>query len=444
MARVYISFLGTNDYLECYYCRGAESLTAKPVRFVQEATVRDNCSDWGPGDRIIIFTTKDAEAKNWHNDGHTDKDGNILQRKGLLACLEELNLPVPIANQTIDEGYNEEQVWKIFQEVFKILKQGDEVVFDITHALRSIPVLAMVVLQYAKIMKKVKLGGIYYGAFEALGNITEVRRKPVQDRRPPIVDLTALNGLMDWSIATDRFLESGDVKSAGALAKAGVHSILKETRGKDEAAQIIKRLAGSLKQFNNMLATCRGPEITHASAGLKNWIDKCQHLELPSPFRPLFTLIQKRLDSFTGDSLKDGLAAVRWCAEYNLIQQGFTMLEEVLFSYVVSGTGNDPLNTNMREIASQALKIMSLKIVEQLDLWKAPAKDHPELTLKMINFVNQHRDLHKMAESLRQQRNDLNHAGFTENAAQLERADRFGKELKNLLTRAENILKNQH
>jgi len=87
---------------------------------------------------------------------------------------------------------------------------------------------------------------------------------------------------------------------------------------------------------------------------------------------------------------------------------------------------------------------MSLKIVEQLDLWKAPAKDHPELTLKMINFVNQHRDLHKMAESLRQQRNDLNHAGFTENAAQLERADRFGKQLKNLLTRAENILKNQH
>ena len=37
MAKVYISFLGTNDYLECIYSSGPQE-NHPPVRFVQETT----------------------------------------------------------------------------------------------------------------------------------------------------------------------------------------------------------------------------------------------------------------------------------------------------------------------------------------------------------------------------------------------------------------------
>lgn len=441
MARVYISFLGTNDYLECYYCRGKNCLTPKPVRFVQEATIRDNCTDWGPDDRIIIFTTKDAEARNWRNDGHTDKDGNILQRKGLLACLKELSLPVSITNRIIPEGYDENQVWEIFQEVFNLLESEDEVVFDITHAFRSIPLLAIVVLQYARIMKKVTLRGIYYGAFEALGNPVEVRQKPVQDRKAPIIDLTALTGLMDWSIATDRFLESGDVKSAGTLARRGVQGILKETRGGDKAAMAIKNLGVSLEHFSKMLSTCRGPDVSNAARDLLEKADRCKDVNLPRPFRPLFDKIRERLEkNFTGDSLQDGLAAARWCADHNLIQQGFTILAEIVISFIVSTVGQNPLHRGIRELASEAFTT----IIGEGSATGSHPKEEPakDLSAKqhMIELIKSRPGLHRAVEKIRPKRNDLNHAGFREERILLSNADSFTESLHSLIAEVEGAL----
>ena len=44
MARVYLTFLGTNDYLPCTYCFQEKEIQG--IRFVQEATVSMNCRDW--------------------------------------------------------------------------------------------------------------------------------------------------------------------------------------------------------------------------------------------------------------------------------------------------------------------------------------------------------------------------------------------------------------
>jgi CRISPR-associated DxTHG motif protein len=389
----------------------------------------------------MIFTTKDAEAKNWKDDGHRDKDGNILKRRGLMTCLKDLKLLASFANRTIPEGYEENQVWEIFQEVFAALNPGDEVVFDITHALRSIPVVAIVVLQYAKIMRKVTLRGIYYGAFEALGSVHEVIEKPLQNRRAPIVDLTSLNSLMDWSIATDRFLESGDVKSAGAMARAGVQGILKESRGANQAAQAIKKLGVSLEKFSKMLSTCRGPEISSAALELKARADKCSAIDLPEPFRPLFEKIQERLDSFSGDSLMDGLAAVRWCADHNLIQQGFTILEEILFTYMVSGVGHDPLDETIRKIASQTFAIIRKDLVRTPALWHKPSKEYPDITMKFINFILEHKGMDKIGHDLQPIRNDLNHAAFGKKKRTLKKVDQFAKDLKRLLCETEEMVK---
>jgi hypothetical protein len=44
MARVYLSFLGTNDYLLCIYYFQEKEIQG--IRFVQEATISMNCRDW--------------------------------------------------------------------------------------------------------------------------------------------------------------------------------------------------------------------------------------------------------------------------------------------------------------------------------------------------------------------------------------------------------------
>ena len=73
MARkVFISFLGSNNYLETYYSfEGKKS--EHPVRFIQEDLVKRLCNEWTKDDRILIFCTDDSKTKNWLNDGHGDE-----------------------------------------------------------------------------------------------------------------------------------------------------------------------------------------------------------------------------------------------------------------------------------------------------------------------------------------------------------------------------------
>lgn len=448
MARVYISFLGTTNYLDCYYYRGDNPSCPQPdypVRFVQEATILQNCMDWGPKDRIVIFTTKEAKQTNWNDAGHKHRDTHepLDGLKTRLGHLKRTGLQVPFNNHMVPDGHTEAQVWEIFESIYGVLDVGDEVVFDITHAFRSIPLLAIVVLQYGKIIKRVSLRGIYYGAFEVLGSFQKALEIPVERRRAPIVELTALNALMDWSMATDRFLESGDVKSAGILAEKGVHGILKDTRGGDEAAKAITQLGKTLTMFSKMLTTCRGPEISSATLKLRQNAEKCRLADLPSPFRPLFEKIRQRLEAFSGNQLEDGLAAVRWCADHNLIQQGFTILEEILFSYVVTGVGQDPSDETVRKIASQAFAIIRMGMINTPSRWQEPSKGCPDLALNMVSFILAHKDLDKIGSALQPIRNDLNHAGFGKDKKPLKKADQFAKDLKRLLEKTKEALRDR-
>ncbi|MBW1982608.1 MAG: TM1812 family CRISPR-associated protein, partial [Deltaproteobacteria bacterium] len=71
MGKIYISFLGTSNYIECtYYYKNTDPV--RNVRFVQEATLKTFCSDWTADDKIFIFTTDEAYSKNWLDNGHID------------------------------------------------------------------------------------------------------------------------------------------------------------------------------------------------------------------------------------------------------------------------------------------------------------------------------------------------------------------------------------
>ena len=236
-------------------------------------------------------------------------------------------------------------------------------------------------------------------------------------------------------------MESGDVKSAGILAGKGVQGILRDSRGSDKAALAITLLGKTLTAFSKMLTTCRGPEISSATLRLKQNAEKCRLADLPSPFRPLFERIRRRLEAFSGNQLEDGLAAVQWCADHNLIQQGFTILEEILLSYVVEGVGRNPSDETVRNIASQAFTIMRKGIVDTPSLWQEPSKAHPELALKMVKVIRGHKDLDKIGSALQPIRNDLNHAGFGKDKKPLKKADQFAKDLKRLLEKTKEALR---
>lgn len=405
MANVYISVLGTNDYLPCNYYAN-ETRVVENVRFVQEATVLYRCSGWSSDDRILIFTTDEAYKKNWLDNGQTDRHGRVLERKGLKRCLDAIGTSATIQNVPIPEGRDQDEIWAIFMSIFSRLDRGDRVVFDITHSFRSIPMLVMIVVHYAKTLKKVTLGSIDYGALEALGSIEAVRAMDVKDRNVPIFDLTPFDRLLDWTLAIDRFLGTGDARAAAELARTEISL---------GSSGNVGEVAEKMLEFTMNIATCRGRSLSESAMALKQAVRDCEANDARPAFKDLMHVLQQGLDDFRGDEVSDGIASARWCLRHNLIQQGLTILQETLVSHLATSAGLDPHDRSVREIGPGSVVCVNK---DEKD-WTGKSAQCVEITRQYIETLRETPNLRKLFKKpwnkLKAYRNDVDHAGYTQN-----------------------------
>ncbi len=395
MSRLLMAFLGTNKYTPCNYELNEKGKVSN-VRYIQEALASFLCKDWTVDDRIIIFLTKDAKAVNWVDNGYKDEGGkpNI----GLKTRLDALKLKAKIIPKDIPEGKKEDEIWRIFDCVLDQIKKDNEVIFDITHAFRSLPMLAVIILNYAKVLKNIQIKGVYYGAFESLGSSDEVKKMNIEDRNAPIFDLTPFVRLFNWTNATANFLTYGDVKD--------IHKLTNE-----EKDEITINLSEQLRKFTQSIQTCRGPAII--SFDIKNLKELVEQGSSVKLINPLLDEIYTKIKSFNNNDIKNGYAAVEWCIEHNLIQQGYTLLQETMISDIVEKQyGSDKITDKLkRELVSQAFNIKSRKIPESD--WKEPAKGNEEDIQKIIGCLDD--NFVKMFDKISQHRNDIDHAGFRKN-----------------------------
>ncbi|GBC63132.1 TIGR02221 family CRISPR-associated protein [Desulfonema ishimotonii] len=435
MAKVYISFLGTSDYLRCIYHLGEKAF--ENIRFVQEATIGFHCETWSANDRILTFLTDEACQKNWLDNGHKNrKTGEMEQRKGLKQCIRDMNLAVPFYEIPIKAGKSEAEIWENFDTVLAQLNEGDEVILDITHAFRSIPMLAIVVMNYAKVVKNIYLSGIYYGAFEVLGSIQDADNLPVKDRNVPVFDLTAFNTLMEWSVAIDRFIKSGDASHARNLAMEAITPTLAATRGQDKTAAVLKNVANEMERFSKNISTCRGPKIAPSVRTLRQRISECEDSDLLKPFKPLFDRLRQQIAVFEDDEVLAGIQAARWCLERNLIQQGFTILQETLVSFFVIRSGGSMTDITTRNLVNQAIAICGKGIPK--NEWTGDARKYPEKIENYKRLIETYGDMIKTLSSIKPARNDLNHAGYT---SESRTPDKFERELKKHLNQLETTFR---
>lgn len=151
---------------------------------------------------------------------------------------------------------------------------------------------------------------------------------------------------------------------------------------------------------------------------------------------PLFALLQRELEAYGGEPVADGLRAVRWCLDRNLIQQGYTLLEETAISWLAMKVGLDPDSRRERELASQAFWVFYRGI--DRDEWYDEVKRRPELVERIGSVLAGKEAIGKMFDRLVQERNDLNHAGFQEDA--LEDGGKFADKLESHIAELERLL----
>jgi CRISPR-associated Csx2 family protein len=327
--KVFISFLGSSHYENCRYSSG--DFTSTETRFIQQATLEwIGAKTWSDNETALILLTsgeKGSRTINWHKSN--EKESYL----GLEQVLENMHLPFETQPIDVPNGKDEKEIWEIFQVIFSHLQEEDELYFDLTHGFRYLPMLLLVLGNYAKFLKGITIAHVSYGNYEGRDRGTNLA---------PFVNLLPLSKLQDWSAAAKDFIDYGKTEDLKTLLDADNNPILKDTQGKDETAKTINGISKGLQKFsetilaNKLDEIIRGVELDEKIELLKN-----ANEIISKPFIPLLDKIGDKLKHFQKNDLRNVFEATDWCIEHELYQNAYSILLEGLISIVLHQIGED-------------------------------------------------------------------------------------------------------
>lgn len=426
MKKIFLTVLGTSDYKECYYYHNENEIRCK---FIQEALIKLLFKSTDNLDVKVILTDK-ALNENYYPNNNTESLKEVFDRLNINA---ELII--------IPEGKSSNELWDIFDKTSKLVENYEEeteVILDITHSLRNIPIQVMVALNYAKLFNNINLSGIYYGAFE----VGEFRDDPLNKnskiKYAPICNLNVYNELLNWTNAINSFDKTGNANEITTLYNQKKAYTYKYC-SKDEQDNLtpLTNIITSLNDFTQCINTCRGDllddpsvhkyklkSIGSAAHKLFESINSLDDNSTILPLVPLFSIVKEKIKPFINkNNFEIGLATVNWCIDHSLYQQGYTALDETIKTFICDKLNLHQNPNDIKEIkkhreyiASTALNCIS---IDESD-WifdKSLNDEEKKCLTETIYILRKNKELKKLASSLKEKRNDINHFGFRGNLA---------------------------
>ncbi|MDM0483149.1 TIGR02221 family CRISPR-associated protein [Clostridium perfringens] len=408
MAKKFISVLGAGNqegkYEECIYTWDNKSFKTE---YIQEAIAHIFCSDWGKEDKIIIFTTEKSAGLHW-NAENTLKD--------------RLNKKFNATNRMIPFGSNSDEQWELFDTIFNSLEEGDEVIVDITQSFRTIPMFLIIILNYAKVLKNIKVSGIYYGAYDA-----KTKNADGVDVAP-IFDLKMYDLIMDITNGINTFLKTGN---SSVLAETCSEINNEAYRNNDSSLKNMNTTVTSLNNFAKAIMTCRGnlmiedkdKSIYWAYKKMEENLNQYEDSEdnLSKALNPLFEKVKEETKSFDDiDVVKNGISTVEWCINKGFIQQGITALDETMKVLLCVKLNLDYTEYNNRNLVKNLLGAVG-KI-------NKTEKDQIDKLIIGMGKNKIPKEFINLIDELRKLRNDINHFGLNKKA---KKSDQIKEKLKN-------------
>ncbi len=426
--RVFLSVLGVAFYETCRYRK--DDFTGGETLFVQKSLLEylQQQENWGgENDLVLMLLTDLARKNNWDKNLETRFCAKLQQEvayQGLEKILLDMNLSYQ--DIAIPDGKDSDQMWEIFEVIFDKLQEGDELYLDITNSFRYLPMLLVVLVNYAKLLKNVKVKAIFYGNYEARDKESNIA---------PIMDLLPLSVLQDWTLAASDYLRYGQVEKLFELSESSLLPILRNTETRTKDAEKLRSFVTKLKEMVEERTTCRG----YAIVGSKNVRKlKCTASEIQKvtivQLRPIFEKIKQSLNDFDAkENVLNCIKAAKWCCANKLYQQATTMLEEGLGTFLCCHYQLD-----YRKMANRdaIFGCISIKTQNKDTEEKKPNK---ELVEKILadDSVWGNKAFVTILQKIVELRNDYNHAGFKKNPFS---AKKVIEKIKELLDGIEEVL----
>jgi CRISPR-associated Csx2 family protein len=344
MARkILLSFLGTNNYLDCnYYLEGQPNKKVENVKYIQDALVQLYAKDFSSQDQVLLFLTEKAEKMNFWDNGQLNNKTKEYNHPNIglnskLEILQKEGYQFQIHHKRIKEGFSQEEVWSIFETIADEIQEGDQIILDITHAFRFLPMLGIVLLNYLKTTKNIAVLGIHYGAFEKLGSFQEVKEMKIEDLNAPIIDLKTLLEFQSWTSAVGSFIKFGEASALQEVSQKPLSYLLKNPETRDQVNQDSNQVIKNLLELTQSLQTNRLNILINQD--LKGYSEKLIRLQSSSseikPFKQIFKLLEEKTIGIANAKSLRWLEAVKWCISHNYIQQAFTQFQEGLLTHFI-------------------------------------------------------------------------------------------------------------
>lgn len=372
-------------------------------------------------DQLVVFLTPEAR------DAVFDEFA-----KSIPPDVRVLPVEVPL-------GKTESELWTIFEQIRESVGDECEVAFDITHGLRSSPLLSMLVAAFLKSGFNIQIKAVLYGAFEAK-----------QDNKTPMFDLTPLLTLLEWSSAADRFNRTGDSRYLASLLRSYQKELATRPNvSKDDLFQLtpLNGLAGNLTSLSQSLQLIRPSAVMQFADKL---IEKTKHaheaLQIGDSARPFQALLDSILQTYQPlaypnpdqpesiEMAKEVLAVerrlIRWYFEREWWVQAASLAREWVISWLMVQTGNTNIRIqSVRETYERLLGAES-------DAFVAAKKSEKNYQTIFLASVPQIDEVLSFWPNLTVVRNDILHAGQRERA---EGAESLIDQLGNLIARLESL-----
>lgn len=362
MAKKLMAILGANPYSETTYeidlpgkgkelYAGCYSTAAIAKVLFGNARENDDCY-------VVVFLTNGARENNWR-----EGDLNKGLKYELSKVVPQLDKSQRIKPVSINEGKSVQELWSIVNTLLGEINDGDEVYLDITTGFRSIPLLSLLVINLARILKSgVKIKGIYYGAFEA---------RDISTEHTPVFDLWPMIEVADWSYAIHSFFKHGSANE--------ISDLLEGTKGNymEGSNRYFSNLGKLLQKFSTNIQMTRGYDLIfgYNYNNLRECINTAKTLNESYSYPVVESLIERVdniVDNYRNNDVSNGFAAVKWCIDHNLVHQGFILLQETVITCLIAMARLNEKkyinNYELRAIFKRCLEIRCNRKCRQLSL----------------------------------------------------------------------------
>ena len=363
---------------------------------------------WEKGDVGYVLLTDEARSTNWTIENGRRYNWSTKSEEeyiDLVTTLNNMELPFEVKGVRIPKGIDEDEIWRIFDIVYNLLNDSDSLYVDLTHGYRYLPMFMLVMGNYSKFLKKVKVCSLTYGNYE--------ERK---DNKAPFVNLMPFSTLQDWTFAAADFKENGYSQRLFQLSKEQLTSAYKNETSPDKEDVFLNDCLASLSKIIYQRLTCRGIDV-YKSINVNKAVHQLDSFEtnIKSQFLPLIDEMRDALKDFNiHPDIGNLFSAAKWCFKKHLYQQAVTFLEEGVITFFCSRHGIE-YNDNKRKLVTSAFIIKQQNIPREMqrvedESWRPILEDilNDEF-LSNKTFVSSVSDLIDF-------RNDYNHCGFRKGA----------------------------